>query len=186
MNEEIKKILDTIKDIVEKNDDSIESLLIDITKWKLLLDYITNLQEENEMYAQIKDTNEEIIIDKYKTLKELQEEIHKLVHTSIVQKKQINNLKKENEKLKIANDYLIGKKLIEKDKMAKEVEIKAIEQKDYKSRCEKAIEYIEKHILDNKIEKVNWEYDDCLWSDMPAERIKPLIDILQNGSDSND
>ena len=46
-------------------------------------------------------------------------------------------------------------------------------------RIKKAIEYIEKDILNEKIEKVDWNFDDCYFSDMPAERIKPLIDILQ-------
>ena len=47
------------------------------------------------------------------------------------------------------------------------------------SKIDKAIEYIEKDILNEKIEKVNWDYDECYYSDMPAERIKPLIDILK-------
>lgn len=47
------------------------------------------------------------------------------------------------------------------------------------SKIDKAIEYIEKDILNEKIEKIDWDYDDCYFSDMPAERIKPLIDILK-------
>lgn len=47
------------------------------------------------------------------------------------------------------------------------------------SKIDKAIEYIEENILDNKIEKVDWDYDECYYSDMPADRIKPLIDILK-------
>ena len=47
------------------------------------------------------------------------------------------------------------------------------------SKIDKAIEYIEENILDNKIEKVNWDYDECYYSDMPVDRIKPLIDILK-------
>jgi len=46
-------------------------------------------------------------------------------------------------------------------------------------RIDKAIEYIENGILDNKINEVDWDYDECYFSDMPAERIKPLIDILK-------
>lgn len=49
------------------------------------------------------------------------------------------------------------------------------------NKIDKAIEYIEEDILNNKIEKVDWEFDDCNYSDMPAERIKPLIDILKDG-----
>ena len=43
----------------------------------------------------------------------------------------------------------------------------------------KALEYIEKYIIGNKLENVDWEFDDCNFSDMPVERIKPLIDILK-------
>ena len=34
-------------------------------------------------------------------------------------------------------------------------------------------------LLDNKIENVDWDFDDCYYSDMPVCRIKPLIDILK-------
>ena len=57
------------------------------------------------------------------------------------------------------------------------------ENKDLQERIDKAIKYIEINILNNKIDKVNWEYDECYFSDMPAERIKPLIDILRGDSD---
>lgn len=76
----------------------------------------------------------------------------------------ITNLKEKNERLKEQKEHL----LIDLDG-----------ESEYKVMCQKAIEYIEKDILDNKIENVDWDYDECYWSDMPAERIKPLIDILQ-------
>ncbi len=47
------------------------------------------------------------------------------------------------------------------------------------SKIDKAIEYIEENILDNKIDNVDWDFDDCYYSDMPVARIKPLIDILK-------
>lgn len=46
-----------------------------------------------------------------------------------------------------------------------------------------AIKLIEEDILGKKIENVNWGYDDCYYSDMPAERVKPLLKILNKGSD---
>lgn len=55
--------------------------------------------------------------------------------------------------------------------------------KQLENNRDKAIEYIEKAILDNRINEVNWDYDECYFSDMPAERIKPLIDILKGDSD---
>ncbi len=49
MKDEIKEILETIKKCIDENS------LNHSSKWKLLLDYITNLQEENEMYKNIID-----------------------------------------------------------------------------------------------------------------------------------
>lgn len=48
-----------------------------------------------------------------------------------------------------------------------------------------AIKLIEKDILGKKIENVNWDYDECYYSDMPVERVKPLLNILNKG-DSNE
>ena len=53
------------------------------------------------------------------------------------------------------------------------------------SKIDKAIKYIEEDILNNKIEKVDWNFDDCYYSDMPAERIKPLIDILKENNNED-
>ena len=44
-----------------------------------------------------------------------------------------------------------------------------------------AIKLIEEDILGKKIENVNWDYDECYYSDMPVERIKPLLNILNKG-----
>lgn len=44
-----------------------------------------------------------------------------------------------------------------------------------------AIKLIEEDILGKKIENVDWNYDECDYSDMPVERIKPLLDILNKG-----
>lgn len=58
------------------------------------------------------------------------------------------------------------------------------EKEDYKSRCEKAVEYINenKHLsmfADCREPEEDWNYDlECSAND--------LLNILQNGSDSND
>ena len=57
----------------------------------------------------------------------------------------ITNLQQENERLRIKCDLLTGKKIVELDKKAKQIKIKAIEQQDYKSRIEKAVEYLKEH-----------------------------------------
>ena len=48
-----------------------------------------------------------------------------------------------------------------------------------------AIKTIEEDILGKKIENVNWNYDECYYSDMPVERVKHLLNILNKGSESN-
>lgn len=48
MSENLKDILDSIKEAINKNDDSIDSFLIGTECWKELLDYINKLEEENE------------------------------------------------------------------------------------------------------------------------------------------
>ena len=63
--------------------------------------------------------------------------------------------------------------------LAKEIEEKIELLQVLQSRIYRALDYIEEAILNNKIEKVDWEFDECVFSDMPAERIKPLIDILK-------
>ena len=47
-----------------------------------------------------------------------------------------------------------------------------------------AIKLIEKDILGKKIENVNWDYEECDYSDMPVERIKPLLNILRKGDNN--
>lgn len=78
MNDEIREILEYLKDKNDYIEDfgiSYKRIHIDNGDLKLLLDYITNLQKE----------------------------IHKQIHTSIVQKKQINNLQKRNSRQRLAN-----------------------------------------------------------------------------------
>lgn len=88
----------------------------------------------------------------------------------------ITNLQKENQELlKKLEDVSLDEANIRADIL--------LEQQDYKQRNEKAVEYIEKNILNKKIKDVNWKYDECDFSDMPVERIKPLLNILQGEND---
>ena len=48
------------------------------------------------------------------------------------------------------------------------------------------IKLIEEDILGKKIKDVDWDYDECYYSDMPVERIKPLLNILSKGSEDNE
>lgn len=57
MNNDIKEILDRIKKVANKETASYNALMeMENTKYQLLLDYITNLQEEVKEYEMIFDT----------------------------------------------------------------------------------------------------------------------------------
>ena len=62
MNNEIKEILDALE-VQFKEFTTDYSLLLTIKQQKVLLDYITNLQQDNTMYARLKDEYEEEIKD---------------------------------------------------------------------------------------------------------------------------
>ena len=84
---------------------------------------------------------EEELEEAYKTITNLQEEIHKQIHTSIVQKKQIKNLKK------------------------------------YKSRCEKAIEYIKSYNLPEDLGHLGE-------APISIRELRDLLNILQGSEDN--
>lgn len=120
MTEEIKEILKYIDQFVYV-DQTYNDIKLSKIDTKLILDYITNLQQENDYY--FKKNNE------------------------------ISNL---NTSLRSARD-------------------------DYKSRCEKAIEYIMSELI------TEWDIknDGCVsGSDLPADAITPILNIL-NGVDEN-
>ena len=89
----------------------------------------------------------------------LQKKIHKQIHTSIVQKKQINNLQKRNSRQRLANQ--------------KQQELILKLQEDKK----KAVEYIKEHI------RIDDEYP--AYMEMLIEERDDLLNILQNGSDAS-
>ena len=109
----------------------------------------------------------------------------------------ITNLQQENERLKIKCDFLVGKKLAEIDKNAKQIKIKAIEHEDYKSKVEKAINNCKKSIeaINTKLEnnKEPFEVVDgkiIYLNDYQVARLKAirmkckeLLNILQNGDE---
>ena len=142
MNNEIKEILDRIETASE-----IFDCLLKPEECTELLDFITNLKQDNTMYAQLKDEYEE----------------------------EIKDLQQENERLK--HDINIFKNDKVYERLGKLIE----ENEDYKSRCEKASEYIKenteeyRHDMDLKDKRLNVN---------TTEFIDNLLNILQNGSDS--
>ena len=171
-NENIKEILDNL----EKVKDGVGTFIgIDNKGAHLLLDYITNLQQENK----IKDTNweslkyyleklyykdyiEEAISDDIdKKIKELESKVEIKGY-----QKDIKALQQENERLKeLDENYPIEEQLEEALKY----------ENIYKTRCEKAIEY-NKEIVNNYLEE-----DDCEYCDGRYATAKHNLNILQNG-----
>lgn len=200
MNDEIKLMLNIIKDVSEHKEGSRNGLMILSCKdYKTLYDYITNLQQENKRLKL-----------KYKSQKDINQ---KLLSIDIKHKKINGELREENSKLEIAlqniqEDY--NRRLeeinylneeLEEEKRIEEADLKTIQRleeeneklnnlfeynmqtlvntdklyEDYKSRCEKASEYIEEHI------RIDDEYPDYM--EMLIEERDNLLNILQNGSE---
>jgi hypothetical protein len=135
MNDEIKE--KKTKRIIEKIEGlatyvtiprelAIYNVNIDSQEAKLLLDYITNLQQENEK-LKVKYNEEKSHQINYNYFETLYSKSTKeIVIDDLVWKcEELDNFKKEYEKL-------------------------YIEKEDYKSRCKKADEKIKKHLYDKK------------------------------------
>ena len=117
MNDEIKEILDKLKDDNWYDELDLTGEMWIELRWKethLLLDYITNLQQDNTMYAQLKDEYEE----------------------------EIKDLQQENERLKEENKHIFAN--VNDDELLISNAMNYTEAQDYKSRCEKASEIIKK------------------------------------------
>ena len=157
MNDEIKVILDYLKDENDYIEDfgiSYKRIHIDNGDLKLLLDYITNLQQENEY---LKLSNPEMNIEHFRIINE--------------NKRKIDNLRKQNKDLQQENERL---KEWKKDLLKENIELENIRKE--------AIEYINKNkhlsmFADCREPEEDWNYDlECSAND--------LLNILQNGGDS--
>ena len=169
MNDEIKEILGYLKD----EDDYIEDLGINYKRihidngdLKTLLDYITNLQQDNEMYAQLKDEYEEEI-------KDLQQNYNRIYNEDCKLREEHNitdiSLLDENYKLQQENERL--KKDVELFKSdlisSTNTGLSLI------TKIDKAIEYIQN----------NMQYDDNI--DDNWVMTKELLNILQGEDNEN-
>lgn len=156
MNNEIKEILDYLKESAIKKNLYFE---IKPEKAQILLDYITNLQQEiNKLTAESTEW-ESKCYELQQAKDELQNDYQEAVD-------KICELKQENERLKELNENA-SKVCIAEHKYGVD---KAEEARDYKSRCEKISEIIkkEKEIMGYA------KYDSCLLL---------IENILQNGSE---
>ena len=100
-----------------------------------------------------------------------------------------------DEKRKVYINKHNNEPFILKDEQEKDYYLKDEELNEYTQQLEykveqleniikEAIKLIEEDILGKKIENVNWDYDECDYSDMPVERIKPLLNILKKGENN--
>lgn len=139
-----------------------------------ILDYITNLQQENEY---LKKNNPEQNIEHFRIIKENKRKINNLREENEDNLKCIKSLKEQLESVINENQRLLKQWFEDNDKTVKlvsEKECYKSNYNDYKSRCEKAIELLESvYMLDN----VTITNNAC-------EKIDNAINILQNESDS--
>ena len=154
MNDEIKEILQAMAKIQFHGTD----LALENKDTKILLDYITNLQQENQ---RLEENNQN-----------MQEEMARVWE--------------ENQKLKEANVYCNRTDCIGRIKDSRKYDSVYQEKEDYKSRCEKAVEYIMVDYNDCKklIDKDDiTDLTDSYWQGV-AITSRDLLNILQNGDDS--
>ena len=158
MKDEIREILDRL----DYNEWEVDLYKVPITWCELydIRDYITNLQKENER---------------------LNKEVAKL---HIIQEEYGSHI----ENTHIIDDYqktyfMTNKWLIElKDGKFVDINVLNSDYEDYKSRVEKAVEYIKTKGLKEE----EWQNNFCIkaTATYTREEIFDLLNILQNGSDS--
>ena len=147
MNEEIKEILKDDDELLVRYKDgsfiAFDTLTIDV------IDYITNLQQENEDNLKCIESLKKQLESVIKNNQELLEKWHK-------NNDKIVNLISENEKLKdivVEKDSQLKELIIQKTDYTT-VNILEMKLEDYKSRNEKAIEYY-KQEKNNKCININ-------------------------------
>lgn len=165
MNDEIKEILLKIQNVVNHKVASYNALVeTKAEDYKILLDYITNLQHQISLM-------EEDIRESKEINGELQQENERLKENNQSMQEEMARVWEENERLKEYFDIMV--KFIQKnlDRFC-----------DYKSRCEKASEYIDNFWR----EKSYYEsVENCLkFATMNEFEKEDLLNTLQNGSDS--
>ena len=158
MNNEIKEILDKLNNSKwEKDTEEITYKILFSNEVYKLLDYITNLQQENEY---LKLSNPEMNIEHFRVINE--------------NKRKIDNLRKQNKELQQENERLKHQLKVQEDLTIKNRTRKHI----YKSRCEKASDKLGnyKH-YSTPTEEQNSENEDIVDS---------ALNILQNGSENDE
>ena len=172
MNNEIKEILDNIKD---KYEDYYVQDIVSGNDLKQLLDYIINLQKQIEEYQKALDETTSEKIDLQQKVEQYENPDDLTLFYMWVDEKakdKMKALQEENEHLKKQNNglhNLIVQHIDEEDNLI-----------DYKSRIDKAVEYIMTELIDEWNIKNNGYVSG---SDLPADAIIPLLNILNGDED---
>ena len=163
MNDEIKEILDYWKFYINEPN-NYKLLNVHFDEIKKVLDYITNLQQAVEV--------------KNERIKEEQQEKERYIKFYNELNIWNKELQQENERLKELNKNA-SKVCMAEHRYGVD---KAEEARDYKSRCEKAIEYIKKSI-DNSQPFYEYLFGD---ENGKVENLDILLNILQNGGENDE
>lgn len=202
MNDEIKEILDNklYFDLDEEDYIKIKDYITNLqqekphlhtnTEWEDLLDYKGRTYIELDRFKQVQQENETL----HENNQNMQEEMARVWEENETLKAKYDNNKSHeiNYKYfttlysKATKDIVIDDlvyKCEDLDNLKQSYEKLYIEKEDYKSRCEKAIEYINKNkhlsmFADCREPEEEWNYDlECGAND--------LLNILQNGSEKD-
>ena len=203
MNDEIKEILKLLKRCdntylkientngkTEYEYKKVNDLRLDGYHSQLLLDYITNLQEELEEEKRIEQKDLELINDYEDKITNLHQEKDKQYEDNLTLAQEITNLQEENESLKNklnCKEYFSSTMpentefvILTKnnyDRQQRDIELELI---DYKSRIEKAVEYINKHCVNEKVSK---EVGYKCYTMADTNELEKIIKILNGGKD---
>ena len=134
--------------------------LISYEEAQILLDYITNLQEDYDKAMKLVDKGVE---DSYIKIKEQQKEVDKLTAESTEWESKCYDLQEENERLKERCEYL-QRSCDRKEEQMLDYRMEYMGQEDYKARNEKAIEYIKEQTKGyqddfDRVDEESWLYD---------------------------
>ena len=135
MKDEIKEILKEVNKIIDNTAYNEEYSYFEVSHISKLLDYMTNLQEEIKRQEGNYQIMQEDIVEFVKLLG-LRDDF--IISEEMPEK--IKELQEENERLKEENKHIFAN--VNDDQLLRSNAMNWAEAQDYKSRNEKAIEYI--------------------------------------------
>lgn len=158
MKDEIKEILDNLKYNIETNKNWTLTLGNSIDRWKLLLDYITNLQIIEQQYSTILSENAEL----ENKLNQYENPDDMTLFYMWLDEKAKDKIKQLQEENKMTDEQI-------------EKTLEVVSEHIYKSRIDKAIEYI-----DNDFNRFDCFGSMAVSMEMNYKR-EELLNILNGG-----